>query len=284
MSIGPSCPVNGFDVIAVGAERVVYTRRSVRAAVLRPFVDSLELIEDVPLHGREHMVPTADTAMIFTFAEDGFVVFDPVETHASCATLVGPASAPQLVSTHARHGMLAVNFQPGGAVPFISGPVSDAADAFVPLVEHWAGEAARLRDRLLACPDGDRRFDLVERALITVMVEPVVDGGIRAAIAALERGDRVADVVDRYGTTAKPFIRRFTSAVGLTPKRYARVRRIQRVLHSLPDSGAVDWAALAVEHGFYDQSHLIHDFTLITGGSPAGHRARSTGGINHLVG
>jgi AraC-like DNA-binding protein len=261
----------------------VYTRRSPRSAALRPFVESLEIVEDRPTHQRECLVPTAEVALIFTFAEDGFAFYDPIEQRASAATLVGPNSAPQLVSTQAQRGMLAVNFRPGGAVPFVRAPLSDAADTFVPLNDHWAGAASGVRDRLLACSSAADRFDLVEQALTAVMIEPVVDGGIRAAITALERGDRVADVVERFGTTAKPFIRRFTRAVGVTPKRYARVRRIQRVLHSLPVAGEIDWASVAVEHGFYDQSHLTSDFTRLTGGSPAAHSARSNGGVNHLL-
>lgn len=71
-------------------------------------------------------------------------------------------------------------------------------------------------------------------------------------------------MVERFATTPKPFVRRFTRAVGITPKRYARVRRIQRVLRSLPIGDEVDRASVALEHRFYDQSHLIHDFTEIT--------------------
>lgn len=261
----------------------MYTTRAPRTAVLRPFVESLEIVADTPAHDRERIVPTAEVALIFTFIEDGFAVYDPVERRTSSATLVGPNTAPQTVSTHAQRGMLAVNFRPGGAVPFVRAPLSDAADTFVPLDYHWAGEASRLHDQLMTCPGDAERFELVERALTAAMVEPVVDGGVRAAIAALERGDRVAGVIERFGTTAKPFIRRFTRAVGVAPKRYARIRRIQRVLHSLPVAGGIDWASVAVEHGFYDQSHLISDFTLITGVSPAAHAARSSGGVNHLV-
>lgn len=261
----------------------MYTRRSPRAVVLRPFVDSLELVEDSPLRERERFVATAEVAIIVTFADDGLHFFDPVERSASAATLVGPTSSPQVVSTQAQRGMVAVNFRPGGAVPFLRGALSEAADTFVPLSEYWGGEASRLRERLLECPDAAHRLDLVEQTLVTAMTEPLVDAGIRAAITALERGDRVSDVVERFGTTPKPFIRRFTRAVGLTPKRYSRVRRIQRVLHSLPTADEIDWASVAVEHGFYDQSHLTHDFTQITGGSPAGHRSRSNGGINHVV-
>lgn len=89
----------------------MYTRRSPRAAVLRPFVDSLELVDDPPVHERERIVPTAEVAIIFTLAEEGFAFFDPVERRASAATVVGPASSSQVVSTQAQRGMLAVNFR-----------------------------------------------------------------------------------------------------------------------------------------------------------------------------
>lgn len=261
----------------------MYSRRSPRAAVLRPFVDSIELVRQTPLRDHEFLVPTADVAMIFTLAEDGSRSSTP-----SSGGLRAPRSSDRRAPRRwcpqqAQRGMLAVNFRPGGALPFLREPLSEAADSFVPLARHWGTRSATLRERLLACPDDADRIDLVERALVEAMTDAAVDGAIRAAVTALERGDRVTDVVENFGTTSKPFIRRFTQAVGVTPKRYARVRRIQRVLRCLPVGGEIDWASVAVEHGFYDQSHLVHDFTEITGGSPSGHRSPSTGEVNHLA-
>jgi hypothetical protein len=66
----------------------------------------------------------------------------------------------------------------------------------------------------------------------------------------------------------------FALEVGLNPKRFNRIDRFQRVLekvHRLPDP---EWGQLAVEHGYFDQSHLIRDFLEFSGFSPADYLRR----------
>lgn len=54
-------------------------------------------------------------------------------------------------------------------------------------------------------------------------------------------------------------IEQFTTAVGLTPKRYGRILRFHRAA-ALARDGGVAWARVAHECGYYDQAHLIRDF------------------------
>jgi AraC-like DNA-binding protein len=49
----------------------------------------------------------------------------------------------------------------------------------------------------------------------------------------------------------------FRDDLGMTPKHYARIARLRRVLARGPSSS---WARLALETGFHDQSHLIREF------------------------
>jgi AraC-like DNA-binding protein len=61
---------------------------------------------------------------------------------------------------------------------------------------------------------------------------------------------------------------------GLNPKLFHRVRRFQRVLiqvHCLPEPA---WEQLALEDGYFDQSHLIRDFLAFSGFSPADYLRR----------
>jgi AraC-like DNA-binding protein len=44
----------------------------------------------------------------------------------------------------------------------------------------------------------------------------------------------------------------------------------------------VNWAGLAAEHGYCDQSHLIDDFRDIAGITPGAYRPRSAEEHNHL--
>jgi transcriptional regulator GlxA family with amidase domain len=62
--------------------------------------------------------------------------------------------------------------------------------------------------------------------------------------------------------------RRFTVHVGISPKLLARIRRFQRVLSAWrEDPGSL--ARVAVECGYFDQSHLIRDFRDFAGAAPA---------------
>jgi AraC-like DNA-binding protein len=70
--------------------------------------------------------------------------------------------------------------------------------------------------------------------------------------------------------------------VGLTPKRFARVRRLQRILDAAARNVNVDWAEAAVEHGYYDQAHLINDFRELTGITPTAYRPRAAHERNHV--
>ena len=87
---------------------------------------------------------------------------------------------------------------------------------------------------------------------------------------------------DDLGLLPGTFTRRFRDRTGLTPKRFARVRRLQRVVAAVTPGRAADWAQLAADHGYCDQAHLIDDFRDIAGITPGSYRPRSAAERNHL--
>jgi AraC-like DNA-binding protein len=70
--------------------------------------------------------------------------------------------------------------------------------------------------------------------------------------------------------------------VGLAPKVFCRVRRFQRVLRMLHKTTQVDWADVALECGYYDQAHFIHDFQSFCGLTPSAYLAAATPHLNHV--
>ena len=257
--------------------------RPPRHAVLAPFVDSFEYVEDTPGAAQERMIPGGGVSLLVTLREDGFACAGadgPRWVDGACIT--GPQRRAQVVSTAPQRGMVAVNFTPGGAAPFLPLPLHAVTDDYPSLSEVWGRPGQVMRERL-AGAGPQRMLDLAEQILLEQVVGPLVrDPALDLALRALDRGVAVGAVVERYGTTAKPFVRRFRAATGLTPKTYARLRRLQRLLASVPSDGPVEWARLAVEHGYYDQSHLVHDFSAITGITPSSYRPRSADAHNHL--
>ena len=108
------------------------------------------------------------------------------------------------------------------------------------------------------------------------------DPTVIAAAGALSRGIPVGAVARDLGLLPRTLRRRFTRQVGLTPKRFARVLRMQRLVRGLDGQSEVDWAAAAARHGYADQSHLADEFRELAGVTPVEYLRSRVDGPNHL--
>lgn len=81
---------------------------------------------------------------------------------------------------------------------------------------------------------------------------------------------RIAQVAEAAGFSVRRLRTVFAEEVGLKPKHYARVRRFFETVLRIQarTEREVNWARVAVECGYYDQSHLIKDFYAFVGVRP----------------
>ena len=89
-------------------------------------------------------------------------------------------------------------------------------------------------------------------------------------------------MADGLGLLPRTLRRRFTAQAGLTPKRFARVQRLRRVTRALDGQARADWAAVAAEHGYCDQAHLIDEFQDLADITPGDYLRSRTDGPNHV--
>src|SRR5206468_3717615 len=106
-----------------------------------------------------------------------------------------------------------------------------------------------------------KRFAVLEEVLLGRLRQPPPrrsglcpqrHRAIPLALDALERADAAVKVARRIGLSQRRFIQLFTAEVGLTPKLYGRVRRFQRARELVRQATQPDWAALALDCGFFD--------------------------------
>ena len=98
-----------------------------------------------------------------------------------------------------------------------------------------------------------------------------VDQKVAAAVGLIEESQgraRIAETATAVGLSARQLERRFRAAAGLTPKQFARIRRVRATAITLVEDKEKNWAARAIEMGFADQSHLTREFVAMTGRSP----------------
>ncbi|MHB1533889.1 MAG: helix-turn-helix domain-containing protein [Acidimicrobiales bacterium] len=200
------------------------------------------------------------------------------------AMLAGARSRASVIEFEAGRAYISVSFALGAASKFFAAPLAQARDALVPLEALWGRSGANLRERLLEAPTPHEALGRMEEVLLEHMADSLVSDRAAATAAArrLSRGASVREVASALGLVPRTLRRHFVAEVGLTPKRFARVRRLQRVVRALDGQIEVDWAAVAVGHGYSDQSHLVHDFRDLAGVTPSEYLRSRINGPNHL--
>lgn len=228
-----------------------------------------------PSHLRQRILPSGTNELVINLHEDEVRIHDSEH-------LEGWQRFPGIAVSGAYAGafdidpsqsaaMMGVHFRPGGAFPFFGAAVAEFANSHLALEVLWGRSAIELRERLCAAATAQKRFQILDDTLKArlrwISEHPAV-------LLALDIfgpagvGDSVGAVAKRVGLSQRRFIQVFTAHVGLTPKLFCRVLRFQRVRKVVVQATTLNWAQLALSCGYYDQSHLIHDFHEFSGLSP----------------
>jgi AraC-like DNA-binding protein len=125
----------------------------------------------------------------------------------------------------------------------------------------------QLRERHLS-----GKIELADHWLIEQMNAPKKPvRTIEEAIRLIEtrRGNiSIRELEEATFTTKRTLERHFIEQVGLPPKSFSRLVRFCAMIQHIDSKLDVKWQQLAEMFGFYDHSHLIHEFKILTGGSP----------------
>ena len=258
-------------------------RLRTRDPLLSPAVASIWYARGTIPYRRERVAPTGSTVAVI-------VLGDPI-----IETAGGPRAVPLwadrgfLIGPHDRP----VTNEPTGetfAIGIVTTPVgcraafgldpAPIAGRVVELTGAWE-PGVRLREGLIALvtasePDPEAMLDLVVTTLAHSfdLDVPGLDRCERAVALLDEDPLRpIADIAAAVGVSHGHLDREFTRIVGLSPRRLARLLRVERLLQAIDLDGDVPWADLAATHGWADQSHMIRDFRRHTGSSPSAYMA-----------
>jgi AraC-like DNA-binding protein len=265
--------------------------RHVPRAPLSQFVDLLWLYEGYTQpHAKERVLPTGQMQIVINLLEDKSCVYDRDDTD-RCQTfggsmLAGAHSEYLVISTAMQSSVVGVSFKPGGAFPFLRMPAGELRDTSLSLDTLWGAGAVDLRDRLLEAPTPQARIAVLERVLLNELTRGYDSHGavgfaLRRFMAAPQVAT-VAGVTNQIGLSPKRFIQVFRDETGFTPKVFCRIRRFQQALDQMDGHRSVAWAKVALDCGYFDQAHFIHDFRAFSGINPTSYMAHRTQHRNHV--
>jgi AraC-like DNA-binding protein len=239
-------------------------------------------------HSRERILPTGRVQVILNLARD-FLLDCPEGQSAlrmSPSLIIGARSTYEIVDTSDMADLIGIVFHPGGFASFSSDAVDLFSNRSVVLEDVWGGQASSLRDRLRDLCTPQARLRCIEEFLLQTFSRCLS----RHAIVdfALERFQRapsvftVREVARSTGWSERRFSQVFREQVGLSPKAWTRIQRFQRAVQQLHSGVDLPWAELALDCGYYDQSHFANEFRAFSGIDATTYTARRTLWANHV--
>ena len=216
---------------------------------------------DASIRVRERVLPTGTMGLVVDLREDS-----------PGPSVFGAFSETFVADLDQEAFSVGVRFKPGGAFPFLDGTAGELHNAQLPLESLWGRRAATLHERLLEARTPTALFDVLEQELLARAPGPrTPDPAVAFALRQFQSGPpapTVGEVIRQVGLSPRSFIRRFTEEVGLTPKLFCRIRRFQEALRLVRTGRPIAWSDVALDCGYYDQSHFIRDFRAFSGLTP----------------
>jgi AraC-like DNA-binding protein len=168
-------------------------------------------------------------------------------------------------------GALIVSLKPEAGTRVLGGSMEQFLDTRIELSDVFNREGVwRLEDALANAKDSAERIKCVEAFLLGEVRDAQPDPIVNRAVSLMRRAPSftVRQLASKLEISERHLRRRFQAMTGASPKQFARVARIEKLLAARRSGTA--WAETAYACGFQDQAHLIHDFNLIVGQTPDG--------------
>ena len=127
----------------------------------------------------------------------------------------------------------------------------------------------KIEENLALGQTAEERVQYVETFLLTILNRDNEDLLVQRACNKLitSAGNYpIRTLARNLGLSERTLERRFVNHIGATPKKFARVVRLRNAIFQRKTLST--WVDVAHAAGYYDQSHMIHDFHELYGISP----------------
>jgi AraC-like DNA-binding protein len=187
-------------------------------------------------------------------------------------SLFGPADKPfRVTMDYNRKALFGITFCPGGLYPFIKSPLDEIknlrlefSDAMtdrwkvfahgIALSETTAERVSCSNNFFRSLLDENYINDTLDNILYAIYISC---GGI--SINELSRSAAISE---------RQMNRLFNRWIGISPKLFSRIVRFQNVIREAGCKSRINWAEIAAENGYFDESHLFNDFREFSGITP----------------
>ena len=178
-----------------------------------------------------------------------------------------------------RVDLLGISFHEGGAYPFLGLPLAELRDEITLLEALDQPGLLRLHARLYEAEALAVRINLIEEWLLGRLAlgkeRDVLIPTSLTMLRARAGNLPIPELARELAISQRQLERLYQNQVGMSPKQYARLLRVETARLALKRTAGQSTTQLATELGFYDQAHFIREFSAVIGMTPYAYLKRS---------
>jgi AraC-like DNA-binding protein len=236
---------------------------------LAPFVREFMIVE-VREETTRVRLPEAGFVLGVRYRGCASLLADEGVTPLPPATLTAIGSAAQRMRTAANSAIVLAVFHPGGAAQFFSEPLHEFFGTTLSLdllLRHT--DVDRVSTRVMEATNDAQRVAALDALLVARLrqrrPDPVVEAAVRA-IRDSHGAVQIRALARQLAISQDPLEKRFRRSVGASPKQLASLLRLRRAIDAYRPG--MQLTRLAIDAGYFDQSHFNRDMRAVTGDSP----------------
>lgn len=239
--------------------------------LLKPYVTAIWDYQNLFADNTMRLSILPDTATYLCFLYDDLLTTaHKQQTYTIRSGLAGFQSFRSDLSGTGKTSGVSARLTPWGLNLFCRGIVKECAEKRVDCRDIFPKYAIeKMEDELAMKKTASARVQCVEDFLLSRLNYRHEDVLIQAVCRKLNQAHgnySITQLAKTLGLTKRTLEQRFQLHIGTTPKKYARIVRLRHAIFERQKLS--NWAEVAYSAGFYDQSHLIHDFQELCGLSP----------------
>lgn len=186
--------------------------------------------------------------------------------------VIGQLTRPLEIEPTGETGIFSARFHPEGFLPFATFPIKEMENTAVSLEKLFGREGQELEQKILSAYSTSERLKLAEAFLFNRLTDTeTIDRMVRSTVETILTANgqlAVEELSRKTHINRRQLERKFSSAIGLSPKQLSKTIRLQAALKMLLSGKFTSLTALAHAGEYYDQAHFIKDFRELTGLTP----------------
>lgn len=222
---------------------------------------------------KQTIVPDGCIEMIFhyrdvykQYIENGKSIIQP-----RCF-VIGQLTRPLVIKPTGETGIFSVRFHPNGFLPFATVPIKETENTAVSMEKLFGKDGLEIEKEILNANSTFDRIKLIETFLFNRLTDTeTIDLIVKSTVETILTANgqlSVNELSEQLNINRRQLVRKFSSAIGLSPKQLSKTIRLQATLKMLLNKKFTSLTALAYENEYYDQAHFIRDFKELTGYTP----------------